>query len=95
MNLCSDSWNNYHFIFHSLLVTTRAEVVRHNFLGNFPIPIMSTYKVEVLPIEKTLLGEGPHWDASTGTLYFVDIMGSSVRSYHPETGKASKIKIGS
>jgi sugar lactone lactonase YvrE len=33
------------------------------------------------------LGEGPRWDASTGTLLWVDIPGRSVHRFDPETGR--------
>lgn len=32
------------------------------------------------------LGEGPHWDAKTGHLYWVDIMGQKIHRYHLESG---------
>jgi sugar lactone lactonase YvrE len=32
------------------------------------------------------LGEGPRWDAATGTLLWVDIVGQSVHRYDPRTG---------
>jgi sugar lactone lactonase YvrE len=32
------------------------------------------------------LGEGPRWDASTGTLLWVDIVGGAVHRYDPATG---------
>lgn len=34
-----------------------------------------TFKVEVLPSSKSDLGEGPHWDEKTQSLYYVDIYG--------------------
>ena len=30
-------------------------------------------------------GEGPHWDAETGVLYFVDISQETVNRYDPAT----------
>ena len=33
------------------------------------------------------LGEGPRWDASTGTLLWVDIPGRAVHRYDPATGR--------
>uniref|UniRef100_A0A034W3W2 Regucalcin n=2 Tax=Endopterygota TaxID=33392 RepID=A0A034W3W2_BACDO len=32
-----------------------------------------SYKIEALPNAGTLIGEGPHWDIETQSLYFVDI----------------------
>jgi sugar lactone lactonase YvrE len=41
------------------------------------------YEAEcVLPIAATL-GEGPLWDAPSGTLYFVDIKGCTLHAFHP------------
>ncbi|MGK5554394.1 SMP-30/gluconolactonase/LRE family protein [Actinomadura kijaniata] len=37
---------------------------------------------------RALLGEGPVWDPSTGTLLWVDILSSEVHSYGPATGDA-------
>lgn len=43
---------------------------------------MSTnYKVEQLPSQLCLLGEGPHWDDLTQNLYFIDIYGGTVNRY--------------
>jgi len=54
---------------------------------------MGNYKVEVLPVEKTLLGEGPHWDAERQELFYVDIIGKSVYRYNPSSGEHSKVTI--
>lgn len=34
----------------------------------------SAYKVEKIPSPQSTLGEGPHWDNETNSLYYVDIM---------------------
>lgn len=34
------------------------------------------FKVEKLPAPKSALGESPHWDAQTQSIYYVDIVGS-------------------
>lgn len=44
--------------------------------------------------ECTELGEGPHWDAATQSLYYVDIFGKSIHRYVPATKKHSKALIG-
>jgi sugar lactone lactonase YvrE len=41
------------------------------------------YKVAVPPSAE--LGEGPRWDAATGTLLWVDILGRAVHRYDPAT----------
>lgn len=40
------------------------------------------------------LGEGPHWDAETQSLYFVDIFGKAIHKYVPATKKHTKAVIG-
>lgn len=52
-------------------------------------------KVErIEEIETVELGEGPHWDAETQSLYFVDILGHSIHKYVPATKKHTKAVIG-
>ncbi|XP_015512164.1 regucalcin isoform X1 [Neodiprion lecontei] len=43
------------------------------------------YEVEQIT-EPLLLGEGPHWNALTQLLYFVDITNSTIHVYDPSTG---------
>lgn len=45
-------------------------------------------------IEPIELGEGPHWDAETQSLYFVDIFGKAIHKYVPCTKKHTKAVIG-
>lgn len=40
------------------------------------------------------LGEGPHWDAETQSLYFVDIVASAIHKYVPSTKKHTKAVLG-
>ncbi|KAJ8944500.1 hypothetical protein NQ318_011758 [Aromia moschata] len=40
------------------------------------------------------LGEAPHWDEETQSLYFVDIFGESIHKYVPATKKHTKAIIG-
>lgn len=53
-----------------------------------------TENVEVervtIPVE---LGEGPHWAAVEGALYFVDIFNQNVHRYHPASNTHSKMHI--
>lgn len=52
-------------------------------------------KVErIQDIETVELGEGPHWDAETQSLYFVDIFGEAIHKYVPRTRKHTKAIIG-
>ena len=44
--------------------------------------------------EATELGEGPHWNAATQSLYFVDIFGKSIHRYVPATKKHTTAVIG-
>lgn len=49
--------------------------------------------IEVIT-ERATLGEGPHWDEATQTLYYVDIFGQTINKYVPSTGSHNKVKIG-
>lgn len=40
------------------------------------------------------LGEGPHWDVQTESLYFVDIFGKTIHRYVPRTGQCTKAEVG-
>lgn len=44
--------------------------------------------------DSTELGEGPHWDEASQSLYFVDIFGKSIHRYVPATKKHTKAVIG-
>nr|XP_023014163.1 regucalcin-like isoform X1 [Leptinotarsa decemlineata] len=51
-------------------------------------------KVErIEAVEPTELGEGPHWDEETQSLYFVDIFGKSIHKYVPSTNKHTSAVI--
>ncbi|XP_967668.2 uncharacterized protein LOC656019 [Tribolium castaneum] len=45
-------------------------------------------------VDSVELGEGPHWDAATQSLYFVDIFGKTIHKYVPVTKKHTKAVIG-
>jgi gluconolactonase len=49
--------------------------------------------IEVIT-ERVTLGEGPHWDEATQTLYFVDIFGQAIHKYVPSTNTHTKVVIG-
>lgn len=52
-------------------------------------------KVEQLTeIGSLELGEGPHWNPETQSLYFVDIFGNSIHRYDPVNKKHTKAVIG-
>lgn len=40
------------------------------------------------------LGEGPHWDAETQTLYFVDSNKGTIHRYTPSTKQYAKAPLG-
>lgn len=53
------------------------------------------YKVEVVPSPKSDLGEGPHWDEGTQSLYYNDIYGkeASILRYDFKENKVYSAKI--
>ncbi|XP_044258190.1 regucalcin-like [Tribolium madens] len=50
------------------------------------------YTIETVT-EGYTLGEGPHWDTSTQSLYFVDIFGKLIVKYTPATKKVAKVTV--
>lgn len=50
--------------------------------------------VEIAVREQAELGEGPTWDASAGRLIWVDILGSRVHTYDPESGRRTVMATG-
>lgn len=40
------------------------------------------------------LGEGPHWDEKTQSLYYVDVIGKNILKYTPKTNKLTKASTG-
>lgn len=57
---------------------------------------MAAPKAEVLPTPFSVIGEGPHWDADTQSLYYNDIYGSeaSILRYDFNENKTYLAKIG-
>lgn len=49
--------------------------------------------VEVIS-ERLTLGEGPHWDVETQSLYYIDIFGQTLYKHTPSTSTTTKVKIG-
>jgi len=54
---------------------------------------MPKYNVEALPVTKTFLGEGPHWDAKTKQLYYVDLLGKAIHRYDPATKDFGRLDV--
>lgn len=52
-----------------------------------------TPTIEVIT-ERVTLGEGPHWDVATQSLYYVDIFGQAIHRYVPATNTHTKAVIG-
>jgi len=52
-----------------------------------------SYKVEPLPDSHAELGEGPHWDIASQSLYFVDIHVGKLLRYDYKQNKVYKSKI--
>lgn len=44
--------------------------------------------------EPLVLGEGPHWDARQGALFFVSILENSIHKYVLATGEHTRTKLG-
>lgn len=55
---------------------------------------MTSYKVEALPTQQCVLGEGPHWDEKTQNLFFIDIYGGTVNRYSMTENKNYSATIG-
>lgn len=53
-----------------------------------------SYKVEQLNAPLSVLGEGPHWDAETNDLYYIDIYGGTVNRYCMTEDKTYSATIG-
>jgi sugar lactone lactonase YvrE len=50
--------------------------------------------VEVAVEVRAEVGEGPHWDPATGSLWFVDLTGGSVHRYRPDDGSVQAFPVG-
>lgn len=55
---------------------------------------LGNYKVEKIPGSKVGLGEGPHWDIPSQSLYYVDIYGGTICRYSSKEHKVYRCKIG-
>ena len=55
---------------------------------------MAKYTVEVVSNHCCQLGEGPHWDSQSQTLYYVDLMNGDVCQLDPRTQDSKVVHIG-
>lgn len=57
---------------------------------------MAEVKVEVVPSPTSIIGEGPHWDADSQSLYYNDIYGNqaSILRYDIKENKTYTAVIG-
>ncbi|CAG2176849.1 unnamed protein product [Oppiella nova] len=55
---------------------------------------MAKYTVEVISKHICQLGEGPHWDQKSQTLYYVDLIGGDVCRLDPNTQESEVVHIG-
>lgn len=63
----------------------------------FIFQMATNYKLEVVPSSPiSVLGEGPHWDADSQSLYYIDIYGNeaSVLRYDYKENKTYTATIG-
>ncbi|HEY4210757.1 MAG TPA: SMP-30/gluconolactonase/LRE family protein [Steroidobacteraceae bacterium] len=51
-------------------------------------------KIERVPTAQCLVGEGPLWDVTEQTLYFIDIVGKVVHRFDPSTGQTRSWNVG-
>ncbi|XP_004520695.1 regucalcin [Ceratitis capitata] len=52
-----------------------------------------SYKLETIPNGETLIGEGPHWDVATQSLYFVDIDNAVLLRYDYKQNKTYSARL--
>ena len=55
---------------------------------------MPKYTVEAISKHCCQLGEGPHWDPESQTLYYVDLMAGDVCQLDPKTKESKVVHIG-
>lgn len=44
--------------------------------------------------EKSVIGEGPHWDQEAQVLYYVDLLESAIIKYDPNSKKVTRVILG-
>lgn len=80
------------FVLSFLFIVINAEDKNFSTISTKEIMAPKVERIE--EIATTELGEGPHWDVDTQSLYFVDIFGKSIHRYVPATKKHTKAVIG-
>lgn len=67
----------------------------NSFIDFVDFLIQMPFKVEVVPSPQSVLGEGPHWDEATQSLYYNDIYGkeASILRYDYKEKKVYSAKI--
>ena len=55
---------------------------------------MRTLEAELVLDVRAEVGEGPHWDADSGRLLWIDIIPGEVHWFDPETGQDSMVNVG-
>lgn len=55
---------------------------------------MARFNVELLPSPLSDLGEGPHWDIETQSLYYNDIYGGFINRYDYGQNKTFSATVG-
>ena len=55
---------------------------------------MRTLEAELALDVRAEVGEGPHWDADSGQLLWIDIIPGEVHWFDPETGQDSMVNVG-
>ncbi|XP_076653047.1 uncharacterized protein LOC143359184 [Halictus rubicundus] len=88
--LAKQPYAGYVFAVHGLGV--------HGLLANsFQLLVLPDARMSELTIEPLagpyILGEGPHWDQISGTLYFVDIHAKKILRYDPSTSSVKSAYI--
>lgn len=70
-----------------------------DFLTNYFVFLTQIIRAVMAPIvevvaDRVTLGEGPHWDVKSQSLYYVDILGQAIHKYTPSENKHTKANIG-
>lgn len=68
------------------------------------VPSFHRYRIKMAPkvervtdipiLQAGAVGEGPHWDVETQSLYFIDVFGKNIHKYVPSTGQHTSATLG-